>query len=165
MSDIVRPRGPEEPVHLVNGEPVIIAEARIGAIVNFPVLEDQGQGYVQKMFEKYVRSPGSRIIAVKDKKIYLQKEFRWEGEGYEWRLPGGKVVDSFTEFKQYVGKTIPEVIVIEAARKELREEAHLEAKRVRLFKKMICGTTVDWDLYYVIAEDVEKKELEYVHLE
>ncbi len=162
---IIRQRQPGEPVHLVNGDPIIIAEARIGAIVNFPVLEDQGLGYVQKMFEKYVRAPGSRIIAVKDQKIYLQKEFRWEGEGYEWRLPGGKVVDSFADFKQYLGKTVPESVIIEAARKELQEEAHLDAKKFRLFKKMICGTTVDWDLYYIIAEEVESRELDYVHLE
>lgn len=158
MTNIVRPRNPEEAKHLVNGEPQIIFEARIGAIVNFPMLEDQGEGYVEKTFEKYVRPPGCRIIAVKDGKVYMQKEFRWEGEGFEWRLPGGKVVDSFAEFKKYLGKEVPNEIVIAAAQKELHEEAHLGAKNWSVFKKMICGTTVEWDLYYVLAEDCETLE-------
>ena len=158
MSYIVQSRQPHEPKHLVNGEPQIIFEARIGAIVNVPMLEDQGEGYVEKTFEKYVRPPGCRIIAVQDSKVYMQKEFRWEGEGFEWRLPGGKVVDSFAEFKKYVGKVVPDEVVITAAQKELHEEAHIGAKHWSVFKKMICGTTVEWDLYYVVAEDCEMVE-------
>ena len=155
MSNIVRARNPGEPKHLVNGDPKIIFEARIGAIVNYPMLEDRGEGYVEKSFEKYSRPPGLRIIALQDEKIYLQKEFRWEGEGFEWRLPGGKVLNSFEEFKPYLGKVLPEDIILAAAKKELSEEAKLSAQSWKIFKRDICGTTVEWDLHYIIAEQVE----------
>ena len=105
MSQIIRSRNPDEPKIMPNGEPIIFSEGRIGAIVKFPVLVDEGEGYVEKTFEKFVRSPGTRIIAVRDNTIYLQKEARMEQNGaFDWRLPGGKVVDTFEEYKQYFGQ-------------------------------------------------------------
>ena len=44
MSTIVRKRQLGERKIIPNGEPEIIFEGRIGAIVRYPVLEDQGQG-------------------------------------------------------------------------------------------------------------------------
>lgn len=162
MSNIVRPREPNEPKIISSGDPVIFSEGRIGAIVKYPVLVDEGQGYVEKTFEKFVRSPGTRIIAVKDGKIYLQKEARIEQEGaFDWRLPGGKVVDTFEEYKQYFGKTIPEEIILAAAQKELKEEAQLEAQKVSIFCKKTCGATVEWDLYYVVAENLSQIQHEH----
>ncbi len=138
-----------------NGEPQVIAQARIGALMNIPVLRDSGNGYEEIMFEKFVRPPGTRIIAVKDNKIFIQKEARLEQNNeFDWRLPGGKVMDSFEEYKEYIGKEIPEEIIYKAGLKELREEGNLEAKNIKLFKKSICGSLVEWDLYYLIAEDI-----------
>ncbi len=166
MNNIVRKREEGEPTMLKNGEPKIVFEARIGAVINFPVLEDAGEGYVQKMYEKYVRSPGTRIIALRDDKIYLQKEDRVESEKkWDWRLPGGKVVDSFVAYKEYLNKPLPEEIVFEAARKELQEEAHLDSENMMIFDKKICGTLVEWDLYYVIAKDVVGFDFEGTHAE
>ena len=152
------------PKIIPNGEPVIFAEGRIGAIVQFPVLVSDGQISQPKTFEKFVRPPGTRLIAVRDGKIYLQKEMRLERAGVpDWRLPGGKVVDTFEEYKPYLSQPVPETIILAAAAKELREEAGLEAKSLSLFSKQECGATVEWDLYYVLAEDVE--EMASDHLE
>ena len=170
MSNIIRQREPHEPKHLLNGEPEIVFQARIGAILNFPVLEDrEGKGYVAYTFEKYVRAPGTRIIAVRDQKIYLQKEYRFEQDRFDWRLPGGKVFDNFELYKPYITKEIPEEIIVKAAKKELAEEAGLQANKLRVFDRSVCGTTVTWDLIYVIAEDIsvltDRKEHEGEHFE
>ena len=165
MSTIIRPRASHEPLIIPNGDPVIVFESRIGAIVHFPVLEDQGQGYVARTFEKYARSPGTRLIAVKDNKIYLQKEARLESlEQFDWRLPGGKVIDTFTEYKQYLGKSVPTGIILKAAIKELQEEAHLTGDP-ELFSRKVCGTTVEWDLYYVVVKNVVLFQLDHAHAE
>ncbi|MBH41679.1 MAG: hypothetical protein CL685_03120 [Candidatus Magasanikbacteria bacterium] len=161
MNRIVRERKPEEPKHLP-GDPKVLCQAKIGALMEFPVLEDQGQGYIERIFEKYVRAPGCRVIAVRDKSIYMQHEFRFEQNRFDWRLPGGKVVDKFEDYKQYIAKEISEEVVINAARKEFQEEAGLDAKEMTVFKRMVCGTTVEWDLYYILAKDVTDYEIEYV---
>jgi hypothetical protein len=38
------------------------------------------------------------IIQNEEKKILLTKEFRYELDAYDWRLPGGKVVDTLDEY-------------------------------------------------------------------
>ncbi len=43
------------------------------------------------MFETAVRSPGVRLIIVKDNQMLITKEFRGELDDYDYRLPGGKV--------------------------------------------------------------------------
>lgn len=159
--NIIRTREPEEPKIIPNGELHIFAEGKIGAIVHYPVLVDKGEGYTEKTFEKFVRSPGTRIIAVKDNKIYLQKERRVETGGWDWRLPGGKVIDTFEHFKEYFGKEIPESIILDAAKQELAEEAQLEAKDLTLYEKKTCGATVEWDLYYIIAKDIVDHHVEH----
>lgn len=165
MSVTVRPRAAHEPLIIPNGDPVIVFESRIGAIVHFPVLEDQGHGYVAKTFEKYVRSPGSRLIAIRDNNIYLQKEARLESiEKFDWRLPGGKVIDTFAEYKHYLGKLVPTEIILKAALKELQEEAHLTGEP-ELFTRKVCGTTVEWDLYYVVVKNVVPFQPDHAHAE
>lgn len=165
MPTIVRPRHAGELKIIPNGEPKIIFEGRIGAIVQYPVLEDQGAGYVEKTFEKFVRSPGTRIIAVQNNKIYLQKEARIEVPGtFDWRLPGGKVVDTFAEYKKYLTAPIPENIILQAALKELQEEAGLTGEPT-LFTKKVCGATVEWDLYYVVVTSVVPFTLDHNHAE
>jgi 8-oxo-dGTP pyrophosphatase MutT (NUDIX family) len=162
--EIVRKRNEGEPLLLPNGEPIIHLEGKLGAIVQFPVLVDEGEGYVQKMFERFVRPPGTRILAIKDEKIYFQKERRLEtANGFDWRLPGGKVVDRFSEYKEYLNKEIPEKVVLEAAQRELFEEAGLKAENMTIYKKSVCGASVTWDLFYILAEGIQegkRKEVE-----
>ena len=151
---IVRKREEGERKTIPDGEPRIVAEGRLGAIVEYPMLVDQGHGYEERVYENFVRPPGTRIIALRENTIYLQKEYRSEVKEFDWRLPGGKVLDSFSEYKKYIGKEVLEDLIIEAGRRELREEAKLEAKSVELFKKSSCGASVIWDLYYLIAKDL-----------
>ena len=158
MTDIVRQRKEGEPKIVSNGEPTIHSEGRIGAIVHYPVLVDQGNGYVEKTFERFVRPPGTRIIARRGDSIYLQKEARVEHDGaFDWRVPGGKVVNSFAAYKKYFGEKIPDDVIFKAAALELHEEAHLKASSWSLLQKSACGATVEWDLYYVLAEDVTEE--------
>lgn len=139
-----------------NGEPKILSEGKLGAIVGFPMLVDTGDGHTEKMFERFVRPPGTRIIAIRENRIFLQQEHRLETKNeFDWRLPGGKVVDSFLEYKEYLNKKIPEETIIEAGKRELQEEAKLTSNKITIFKKSSCGASVEWDLYYLIAEDVE----------
>lgn len=154
--NIVRKRSEGEPSIIPNGDASILFTGKIGAMVAYPVLVDFGEGYTEKTFEKFVRPPGTRIIAVRDGKILLNKERRLELDGFDWRLPGGKVFDTFAEFEPYaLGKqTIPEEMILEAAAKELHEEAHLRAASMNVFAKAACGATVTWDLYYTVATDI-----------
>lgn len=153
---IFRVRQAGEPNIIPNGDAVIEYRGKIGALVTYPVLVDFGDGYIEKTFEKFVRPPGTRIIAVEDGKILLNKERRLEIDGFDWRLPGGKVFDTFEEFEPYIGEehVISEQVILEAATKELHEEAHLRTNSLALFDTRACGATVTWDLHYVVAQDL-----------
>jgi 8-oxo-dGTP pyrophosphatase MutT (NUDIX family) len=123
---------------------------------------DEGNGYVQKQFQRFVRPPGTRIIAIKENKIYLQKERRLETENtFDWRLPGGKVVDTWNEYKEYLSKDIPVEKIIEAGRRELLEEAGFVAEKISIYKKSSCGASVTWDLLYLLAEGITEQK--HVH--
>jgi len=126
------------------------------------MLVDMGQGFIEKKFERFVRPPGTRIIAIKENKIYLQKEHRLEtNNAFDWRLPGGKVIDSFAEFKEFIGKEIPQDLIFAAGKKELQEEAKLDCETMELFKKSSCGASVEWDLYYLVAKNIQTHEHEH----
>lgn len=154
---VIRTREPGEPTIVPNGDASIVFIGKIGAMVKYPVLVDFGEGYVEKIFEKFVRPPGTRIIAVRDGKIFFNKERRLELDGFDWRLPGGKVFDSFAEFEPYVSSEVPEEAVLSGARLELHEEAHMRAANMEVFTKTACGATVTWDLYYIIATDISEE--------
>lgn len=51
-------------------------------------------------FELVRRPPGVRAIIVKDGRLLLNKEYRYELEDWDYRLPGGKVFDSTEEFER-----------------------------------------------------------------
>jgi 8-oxo-dGTP pyrophosphatase MutT (NUDIX family) len=152
MKEIVRQRNDGEPLTIPNGEPTVVHKGRLGAMVAFPVLQDRGEGYIEMTFEKFCRPPGTRLIAVRDNKILLNKEHRLETNGFDWRLPGGKVFDSFEEYEPFLGTKVPVEKIIAGARKELQEEAHLDTDDLTIFDRSICGSSVEWDLYYVVAQ-------------
>jgi len=169
MKKIIRQRNEGELLTIPNGEPTIVHKGRLGAMVAFPVLQDRGEGYIELMFEKFCRPPGTRIIAVRDNEILLNKERRLElalsGENnepsqFDWRLPGGKVFDTFEEYESFLGKEVPAKHIIEGARRELQEEAHLDTDNLEIFDKSVCGSSVEWDLYYVVARDTTEFHLE-----
>jgi ADP-ribose pyrophosphatase len=161
---IIRKRNESERMIIPNGKPEIIARGKLGAIVGFPMLVEQGEGYVEKVFERFVRPPGTRIIAIENKKIYLQKEHRLESNNeFDWRLPGGKVFDRFEEYEKYIGEQIPEEIILSAGKKELLEEAKMVTEKISIYKKSTCGASVEWDLYYLFCENT--KNVNHTHHE
>lgn len=114
-------------------------------------------GKIQTL-ERARRSPGVRLIIVKDNKLLLTKEYRMELNGYDYRLPGGKVFDSLKEYNEALdsGKDMLEYAA-EAAKKECIEETGLVAKKIKHFQTTQAGQTIVWDLYYFIVEDFEEK--------
>ena len=84
----------------------------------------------------------------------LSKEWRYELEAWDFRLPGGKVFDSLDEYKEFLesGKDI-EPLVLEAGKNELREEVGILAQSALFFFKKVCGATMEWDLYYVVVKE------------
>lgn len=67
----------------------------------------QWEGKPGVIFEVAERAPGVRILAEvtggSEKYIVLTQEKRREAEGYDYRLPGGKVFDSLKEFNEFTG--------------------------------------------------------------
>lgn len=116
-------------------------------------------GEKTKTFEYARRSPGVRLLIVKDSKVYLSKEFRHEMNGYDYRVPGGKVFDSLDEYLRALKDNID---MLEAAKtaaiKEAREEMGIVVKNVELFHKSICGAIMQWDLYYFVINEFEQVE-------
>jgi len=116
------------------------------------------------VFEKARRSPGTRlIIPVDDDRILITREFRHEHNNYDYRLPGGKVLNSLEEYRVVIdnGGEISELAKI-AAIKEAKEETGIIVKDIELFYISKSGATVEWDLYYFVVKDFERgnKELE-----
>ncbi len=119
------------------------------------VLSEQPDG---RVFEKYRRPPGTRLIIVSpDKKILVTKEHRQEADGVDLRLPGGKVCDSLGEYHALLesGQDIVEAAA-RAATKEGLQEAGLILRDPKLVTKANAGATVEWDLYYFRVDDYEE---------
>ncbi len=124
-----------------------------GRIIGVELEDKEINGKIVK-FEKAVRSPGVRIIAYKEGEILLMKEFRYELNGLDYRLAGGKVVDTLEEYlliredKSKLNKAIED-----AVHKEAREELGLDIHSLEFSKKSTCGATIEWDLYYYTTND------------
>jgi len=105
------------------------------------------------------RSPGVRLIISNKKKMLLIKEFRYELNGYDHRLPGGKIFDTLKEYKEALisGVKIEEEAA-KAAKKECLEETGLIAKKIKFYRKANAGLTVSWDLFYFIVDGFEANE-------
>lgn len=111
----------------------------------------------QKIFEFARRSPGTRLIIPEGDFILLSKEFRYELNRFDYRLPGGKVFDSLEEYN-YAEKSFDVLLLAaeQAAKKEAHEEVGINVTGLKFFHKSVCGATVEWDLYYFIVESFEK---------
>lgn len=120
-------------------------------------------GEKTKIFELARRSPGVRLIIIENDTVFLSKEFRHEVQGYDFRLPGGKVFDTLIEFNEALSSNAD---ILESAKaaalKEAREEMGIIANDIELFHKSVCGATVEWDLYYFVIKNFtqEKQNLE-----
>lgn len=125
-------------------------QGRIVELVEFEV----EQGGKKMVFEKARRSPGVRLIIPKDGSILLSREERQEIGGYDDRLPGGKVFDTLEEYNKALatGTELKEA-ARQAAIREAREEVGIEVTDLTFFHKSVCGTTVEWDLFYFVVHN------------
>jgi 8-oxo-dGTP pyrophosphatase MutT (NUDIX family) len=111
-----------------------------------------------RVFERYRRPPGTRLIIVSpDKKILITKEHRSEAKGIDLRLPGGKVCDSLDDYRALLssGGDIAEAAK-KAAAKEALEETGLIIENPQLITQATAGATVEWDLYYFLVDTYTK---------
>ena len=134
-------------------------------------LEVERNGTKKFTAEMAHRPPGTRLLIVKDNKVLLTKEYRYEIGEYDFRLPGGKVYESLAEYNKAVEAGVG---IVEAAKdgaiKEAEEEAGIKVKNIIFLDKSICGMTVIWDLYYFLVKDFTEdvqhlEEDEEIHIE
>lgn len=133
----------------------IVYQGKIVEVVETEVKTGSGK----KVFELARRSPGVRLIIPQNDSVLLTREYRYEINGYDYRLPGGKVFDTLTEYNEALLNAVSiEEAAERAAKKEALEETGLEVKTLSKFHKSVCGATVTWDLFYFVASDFTQKE-------
>ena len=136
-----------------DGPEKIVYRGKIFEIVKQPMKA----GGKKIVFEMARRSPGVRLIIVKDDKMLITREFRTELDTYDYRLPGGKVFDTLKKYDEHLGEDILP-FAIEAAKRECKEEVGLIANDVEYFVTAKAGATVVWDLiYFTVDEFVNNK--------
>lgn len=109
------------------------------------------------VFEIARRAPGTRLIIIRNDKMLITREYRTELNGYDHRLPGGKVFDTLKEYHASfkVGRDILKE-AIKAAKKECLQETGLLPKKITPYITTNAGATVVWDLFYFIIDDFEE---------
>ncbi len=111
-------------------------------------------------FEKGRRSPGARlIIETPDSKFLISKEER-PGLGLDYRLPGGKVFNSLSEFNEFLKLRKDPKEILEKAREaainEAKEEAGINPIEMKEYCVSHCGGSFEWDLHYFIVKKYEE---------
>lgn len=108
------------------------------------------------LFERVQRAPGTRLLIVKNGKILLTTEFRYELKADDYRLPGGKVFDTLQEYQQALrsGKNIQEE-AHKAAVRECEEETGLTPLNMKLLHRTAPDATVIWNLFYFLVDDFQ----------
>lgn len=105
------------------------------------------------------RPPGIRALIVNRKnQILLSKEFRYELNSWDYRLPGGKVFDSLNEYKIALNNNTVMENVLKTVPKEVLEEVGLIISNPKLLKISLDGAGVIWDLYYFEIKEYMKLE-------
>ncbi|MFH1276642.1 MAG: hypothetical protein ABIH82_06035 [Candidatus Woesearchaeota archaeon] len=137
------------------GEEKIVFKGLMFEVVNQLFRE----GDREVTYKKVRRAPGTRLIIIKDKKILLTKEYRTELNGFDYRLPGGKVFDSLDEYNLAL-KENDDILVhaIKGAKKECLEETGLVPITINHFHTTSPGAMVQWDLFYFIIDNFENHQ-------
>lgn len=109
---------------------------------------------IKRMFVR--RPPGIRAIIVNDKnEILLSKEYRYELELFDYRLPGGKVFDKLDDYKKSIENNTILENTYKTVVKEVKEEVGILIRNPILYTISCDGASVVWDLYYFIINDYE----------
>lgn len=112
-----------------------------------------------RKFEIARRSPWIRLIIRDWNKILLTKEYRHEHDGYDYRLPGGKVFDTLEEFNEKINDNENINIYAEkAARNECKQETWLIPKGIEHITTSKAGATIERDLHYFLVNSFENNE-------
>lgn len=106
-------------------------------------------------YEIVRRGPGVRAIVVKNNKILLNREYRYELGEWDYRLPGGKVFDLFTDYETAIRNNEVQKMIEKQLDEELMEEADIKRKKSNFMEISRCGFTIEWDLYYFLINDFE----------
>ncbi len=137
----------------VAGEERVVFKSRLFAIARTPMRKDDG---TIVYFEKVIRGPGVRVLIEKESKILIAKEYRYEFEGYDFRLPGGKLFEDIDSYLKNKGSDI-----LKKAKRTAEKECLEETGWIVKIKKHLYTTnksaTIDLPLYYLSAEPVEQK--------
>lgn len=113
----------------------------------------------KKVFEFARRAPGVRALIVKGDKMLLTKEFRYELQGFDYRLPGGKVFDTLVEYKKHIEEDLLP-FAIAGVIKECKEEVGLAVYNPKLLNVAKAGGTVVWDLFFFEIKEFDEKQQE-----
>lgn len=129
----------------------------------FEIINFEGQSNIK--FEVAVRAPGTRLIIETEKDgqkaLLMTKEIRREVEGYDFRLPGGKVFDSLEQFDlSKKNEDDISLMVKNAAEKEGKEEAGIRGGDYEYLGVSKDGASVEWDLHYFKVTNAEFGEQE-----
>ena len=151
MSSNPTPSGPEK----------ITYRGRMLEIVEQPMKI----GEKEVVFESARRAPGVRLIVpLPENKILLTREYRTYLNSYDFRLPGGKVIDSLDEYNTFLESKADIVEKArEAAIKEAREEVGILVSDLELFAVSKCGGSLEWDLYYFVVKSFRESVQELEH--
>lgn len=103
------------------------------------------------------RPPGIRAIILDTEKqqILLSKEFRYELESFDYRLPGGKVFDDLQSYKEALQSGDVEEAVMQAVFKEVKEEVGIIVSNPKPLCVSPDGAGVVWDLFYFLITDYQ----------
>ncbi|MFJ9804275.1 NUDIX hydrolase [Streptomyces wuyuanensis] len=123
-----------------------VFSGRLGEVVHVP----QPDG---RVFERFRRPPGVRMVIVADGKLLLTEELREETGGTDLRLPGGKVFDDYESFAEARSAGGMTEAAEEAVVREGREEVGLAITHPELITVARAGATVEWDLYYFLVRE------------
>lgn len=121
-------------------------------------------------YEFVRRPPGVRALIVNDMKLLLSREFRYELNDWDYRLPGGKVYDSNEEYSRSFQLSSIYNDIVARLKQEVFEEVNIEIKQYKMLNISRLGLTVEWDLYYFLIDDftmlqnnsVQKSEFEFI---
>lgn len=124
------------------------------------------------MHEVARRAPGVRMIIVTpDNKFLISREKRdYLEKGWDYRLPGGKVVDKLSDYLILLekleqgldgGDLTPTVQA--AVIKESKEEVGITVRNPELLHISTSGGTIEWDLWYWLVKDFDRGEQELEH--
>lgn len=116
------------------------------------IQQEMSDGSVTRTFEIARRGPGTRIIFFDGISILIAREYRYESENFDMRLPGGKVFDTLSEYEQARSTGLNMVeFAKRAIAKEAAEEVGLKPTLLECTHKSICGATIVWDLYFFLC--------------